>query len=116
MGLAPLKFRCPPKASTRMRMVVKVRGVKVSFCPAPVREALPRSMVTGDLPSKVRVTRVIHRLGSPVWGWTSVTVPSVVGLSSVTCHHCPVEGAKASSSQAVWVFPSRAAEGRSSAK
>ena len=101
---------------TVMRIVVKVRVGKFTTCPVGVREAGPSGTVTGCFPSKVRVTEVIERSGSPVCGWTRVTELSVRGSSSTTCHHCPSCCVKESVSQAVCMLASRAAEGRSSGR
>ena len=72
--------------------------------------------MTGVPPSKVRVTWVMIRSGSPVWGWTRVSELTVRGW--VEGHLPPLaeRRTKESSSQAVWVFPSRAAAGRSSGR
>ena len=78
--------------------------------PAAVRELPVRVAVTGCPPSKVRVTRVIQRLGSPVSGWVRVMW---FGLSpswgKATCHHWPAgSGTKVPVSQLVSRFPSMA--------
>ena len=54
------------RRSTVMRSVVKVRAGKVTTCPGGVSDAGPSGTVTGCPPSKVRVTLVIVRSGSPV--------------------------------------------------
>ena len=57
--------------------------------PAAVREDGPRWTVTGCLPSKVRVARVIQRVVSPLSVWTRVTWCSVTGAGRWICHHRP---------------------------
>jgi hypothetical protein len=103
-------------AFTVIRRVVKERVGKETTWPATLLEPGPRGTTTGWPPSKVRVTLVIHRSGSPVTGWTRVTDPTVLGLSRVTCHHCPSCGPKESSNHDVSVLPSRAAAGRLSGR
>ena len=66
--------------STVMRRVVKVRAGKVITCPVGVRDRGPRGMEMGFRPSKVSVALVIQRSGSPVWGWTRVSVLVGPGL------------------------------------
>ena len=62
--------RSPRTRSMVIRSVVKVRAGKVTTWPGGVTARPARGPPeTGCPPSKVRVTRVIDRSGSPVWGW-----------------------------------------------
>ena len=77
----------------------------------------PRWTVTGSLPSKVRVTLVIERSGSPVWRLDEADRALGRGLvERRPATTGPWGTSKESSTQAVCGLPSRASPGRSSGR
>ena len=96
--------------------MVTVRVEKVRFgndttWPGAASEAAPSDAVTGEPPSKVRVTFVTVRLRGPVWGWSREMWSAVTGWSSLIWMASSVAGLNAPSVQAVSGFPSTTLRG-----